>query len=95
MGQLIKDSTDPALYRDVQVDKIAEREVLLTAKSSKKPVETLLNGILELVFSKKELADSCRLGMCSRKGEKGPPLNQLKVSAVKGKYIYIYFLILH
>jgi hypothetical protein len=102
MGQLIKDKNEPDLYRQILVDKVAERQLLVSAKGSKKPVQALVNGILELVFTKKELGSSSGLGMRTHKespnsGQKiGPPLDPLRVSAVKGKYItfFLHFLIL-
>ncbi|XP_061187165.1 uncharacterized protein LOC133195336 [Saccostrea echinata] len=90
MGMLIKDPSDPERFRNVIVDKPKERELKLKAAASKKPTYTMLNGLLELVFSRKELSSSSGLGLRKKKENSpkgqvlnGPPLDALKVSAIK------------
>lgn len=69
MGLLIKDPLDPEKFKNVIVDKPKERELKLKAAVSKKPTHTMLNGLLELVFTRKELSTSSGLGL-RRKTEK-------------------------
>lgn len=90
MGLLIKDPLDPEKFKNVIVDKPKERELKLKAAVSKKHTHTMLNGLLELVFTRKELSTSSGLGL-RRKTEKpstgqgfnGQPLDPVKVSAIK------------
>jgi hypothetical protein len=61
------------------VDKPKNRELKLKATSSKKPTNTMLNGLLELVFTRKEL--------CHSSGLKGKPFHRTRVkklAAIKG-----------
>lgn len=53
MGLLIKDPLDPEKFKNVIVDKPKERELKLKAAVSKKPTHTMLNGLLELVFTRR------------------------------------------
>lgn len=90
MGMLIKDPSEPEKFKNVIVDKPKERELKLKAGVSTKPTYTMLNGLLELVFTRKELSSSSGLGLRRKKektstgqGLNGPPLDPLKVSAIK------------
>jgi hypothetical protein len=48
-------------------DKPKKRELKLKAASSKKPTHRMLNGLLDLVFTRKELCHSSGLGLRKKK----------------------------
>lgn len=82
---LIEDPENPQKYKDILVDKKRERQVILMAKASKKPVITLLNGILSCVFTDVEMAESSGLDLRAPKDTNVHPLNSIKADAVRGK----------
>ena len=57
-GPLITHPENSELFKDVVVNHSDLRTALLKAKAAKKPVQTLLNGVVMCVFSPQELAES-------------------------------------
>ena len=89
MRPLLCDPRDPGLYAGVLVDSMALYQAVQKASKSNKPAHTLLNQVINLVFSRNELASCSGLGIRPKGGAKTPHISALdatKVAALHGKY---------
>ena len=69
------------LYKNVKVSGLGLASLLQTAGQAKRPGIAMVNGLIDLLFSREELKDSSGQGL---RGNKDKALNQDKVSALKG-----------
>ena len=79
--QLINVPGNEEKYKEVKVSGLGLAALLQTAGQARKPAIALLNGLVELVFSKEELIKSSGQGL---RGNKENALNPEKLAAMKG-----------
>ncbi|XP_070551108.1 uncharacterized protein [Ptychodera flava] len=86
---LVTPEEDPERYADVLVSSRALSQAEIEAKHSKDYFGTLLNEVIDIVFTQKELCQSRGLGLRVNKkdADEKQPLDQHRVNAVRA-YLY-------
>ena len=69
---------------------VSTRELYVLEQSAHKKAPAaapayLMNGLIKSMFSKHELSESCGQGLKTKGKNNRPPLDELKISAIKGK----------